>query len=345
VHPYQDELKGYLKELSSKEYQDNLIKNINKNSMNYNSKGFFAYKKADWDSAITLFKKAIELDSGNSYAYFNLACTLALKHKKKMTQKITSEIMTHLEKAVSLDSYWCLKVFFDSDLAHLRGEWVSGNEIPSDEVSPFSEIIYFPDGQVKIMNEHIENDFDDGPEIKGGKGESYEEGYMEGDEAGYEEGYHEKWDGAASIDPEELAEWEEVNEEGEEYNASPENGYEEDYEEGYEKGYDEGYAAGNNATYFDGTIRHDSWEGVGPVEESDYDETPPGGIEGTTPDDEEENQNIEEVIIESSGYYQVMGNYVFAYFPEFYMEGDGESDWIKHFSYAIPLDEIESIAR
>ena len=128
--------------------QSGYIARIGKASMEQNRLGFAAYQKRNWEEAIRLFRRAIELDKTNMFAHFNLACTLSLAYGND--PKTAAEIVKHLEAASRQDVHWTYKAFLDQDLAAVREALVKFNIFLPDpgDCGMDEDYSFRPDGTV-----------------------------------------------------------------------------------------------------------------------------------------------------------------------------------------------------
>jgi len=142
--PLDNELKSHLGRIDIYDRLDSVLENISAASMEENRIGFGYYQKNDWDNALIHFRDAFVLDEGNSFAHFNLACTLAILYKGRYTWNVTAEIVEHLEIAARLDPYWGIKIFLDSDLDPLRSiRAVEQVYIAGEDCAPAETYTYY----------------------------------------------------------------------------------------------------------------------------------------------------------------------------------------------------------
>lgn len=123
AHPFKQEIEKIAAPFDIYKQLSSVLPSIKSASMILKDRGYKAYLKKDGDSASALFERALEIDNGNSFAQYNLACTLALKYRKtdKMRRKeIELRISEHLKEAAEKDYWWALKLFFDADRDSVR---------------------------------------------------------------------------------------------------------------------------------------------------------------------------------------------------------------------------------
>lgn len=94
-------------------------------SRSLNSAGMALYRKGDLASATESFRKAIDADSSNYLAHYNLACTLCLiREKEGPCGEIDASLLTilhHLERSLALSPERRERMVEDSDLNCVRG--------------------------------------------------------------------------------------------------------------------------------------------------------------------------------------------------------------------------------
>ncbi len=112
----------YSKDINNEQCTKILTAENNKaipSSKEFNKTGYQFYKSHNYQKAIKFFKCAVNIDSENHYAHYNLACSLAILYKTN--QKINIQnIINHLTKAKNSHPRYHTKIPTDKNLNALR---------------------------------------------------------------------------------------------------------------------------------------------------------------------------------------------------------------------------------
>jgi len=122
IHPLKYELEPYLELMPIEPRLPDMLKNISDESMEFNRQGYTAYQRQQYNEAVRLFTRAIELDPDNSFAFYNRASCYALAYRDNGLAEMDEPALAgdDLWKATGLDWYWGLMVMVDSDFDSLR---------------------------------------------------------------------------------------------------------------------------------------------------------------------------------------------------------------------------------
>jgi tetratricopeptide (TPR) repeat protein len=183
-HPLKNEIEVYCKKYDINNRLDSVLAGISAESMAMNKLGYLYYEKQEWDRALEAFGKAIDMDQNNSFAHYNYACVLALKHEGSASlETVSSKITDHLKAAAELDAYWALWLFVDPDLDGVRKTGFSSQYETSDqwlaESTLYGYYVFEVEGVVTVILDGV----GDGPYGSGRR--PGRDGYHQVEEKGY----------------------------------------------------------------------------------------------------------------------------------------------------------------
>ncbi len=89
-----------------------------------NAKGLYHLNKGNYEKSLEAFQKVLQLDPNNSFAHYNLACSLSILLEKNYCENIDKipEIYKHIQKAVKLKPSYKKKMLKDPDFTPLQKE-------------------------------------------------------------------------------------------------------------------------------------------------------------------------------------------------------------------------------
>lgn len=125
-----------------------IFKNISTASRDVYRYGKRMYDRRDMETAVPLFRKAAELDTDNGFAWFYLACSLAMQHQEHnsdVNSAVYKEITKALKKATAIHTHWQLQIFTEPALEYVR-EYPFDSKNEADYVSPADVIVFSKDG-------------------------------------------------------------------------------------------------------------------------------------------------------------------------------------------------------
>ncbi len=120
VHPFRKEILIYQNKLDVYKNLNEVLSEITTESQKFNKQGYKFYTKKEWNHALYFYQQAITADKDNAFAYYNYACTLALKFGKNADIDVMQKLISCLIEANSLNPYWGIKSLTDSDFDAIR---------------------------------------------------------------------------------------------------------------------------------------------------------------------------------------------------------------------------------
>lgn len=113
THHYADEINNYIAKHPYEAWFPNLERDIKASSMALNNEGYAFYEKKKYNDAIVKFTQAVQVDTTNSFALYNLACCYDLTEQE-------AAAIGSLKKAISYHPLWGIMLMVDSDLDCIR---------------------------------------------------------------------------------------------------------------------------------------------------------------------------------------------------------------------------------
>lgn len=116
-HPKAIEIEATIRENGYESLVSEITSRVSDRSYTLNQEGYALYTQGKYDAALAKFKQAISADDGNSIAYYNAACVMALQYGPgDYAQTQLFAIVRYLYQAMERDWYWALQMMSDSDL-------------------------------------------------------------------------------------------------------------------------------------------------------------------------------------------------------------------------------------
>lgn len=123
-HPMAGEIEAYISENGYGTKVQKITYRLSDRSNALNEEGYNLYTQEKYDAALAKFKQAISADDGNSIAYYNAACVMALQYAIPSggvsKDSLLPVIVRYLYQAMERDPYWALQMMIDSDLYEVR---------------------------------------------------------------------------------------------------------------------------------------------------------------------------------------------------------------------------------
>ena len=130
-HPKAAQIQAYIDMNPIESKIPEMTKRITAESLALNTQGYEAYEQKRYETALQKFKQAISADDGNSLAYYNAACVMALTYASlpvgDRLPSMEMVILRYLRQAIERHWYWGLWMMADSDLDSVRRfSWEGG---------------------------------------------------------------------------------------------------------------------------------------------------------------------------------------------------------------------------
>lgn len=170
-HPLAGEIRAYLAGNPIDGRLPEMTAGISDRSLSLNQKGYEAYAAKRYPAALDLFRRAILEDDGNSLAYYNAACVMALQFPalpQKDKEAAEMEILRFLFQAVERHWYWAVQQMVDPDLDAVRQIWPyasnEGQQVTLSEDFEYGSVynVLADDGTVSLRSNR--------PDFEGGSG-------------------------------------------------------------------------------------------------------------------------------------------------------------------------------
>ncbi|TFG64782.1 MAG: hypothetical protein E4H36_02035 [Spirochaetales bacterium] len=136
-HPYKSDIEAYISGNSLDSRVAEIAGRTKAESMALNQQGYSLYAAQKYDAALEKFRQAVSADDGNSIAYYNAACVMALQYAAGAAsddelEALVPAIVRYLYQAAERDWFWALQMMADSDLDAVKfysGDILYGTEM------------------------------------------------------------------------------------------------------------------------------------------------------------------------------------------------------------------------
>jgi hypothetical protein len=124
-HPKAEEIQAYINKHPFESRRPDIVAKITAESMSLNQEGMRLYGERRYGASLETFQKAIAADDGNSIAYYNAACVMALQYAAgsgsgAQRDRLLLSIVRYLKQAIEREWYWALQMMVDTDLDPVR---------------------------------------------------------------------------------------------------------------------------------------------------------------------------------------------------------------------------------